>query len=312
MSSDPEQEYFNDGMTDTLITDLSQLSGLFVIARNSVFTYKGKPVKVQEVSKELGVRYVLEGSVQKANNRVRINVQLIDATTGGHVWAERFDRDLKDIFALQDEVTQQDGGGLAGPADSRRRAHLIRKTTDNVEAYDALLRGQDYYSGTPKRPTPRPGRCLSMLLSWTLAMPMHTHAGLTYWLEYVLNWSQIRADAGAICELAHQALALDDSLPRPCRLGYAYLFKTDNLTKALPNYSRRYASLPTMPSVFCFSRRAQSRRTLRRSLRTHPHGDASQSPLSSELSLQFGVGVSEDWAVCRGDRHAKRRHQPEP
>lgn len=99
MSGDSEQEYFNDGMTDTLITDLSQLSGLFVIDRNSAFTYKGKAVTVQEVSKELGVRYVLEGSVQKANNRVRINVQLIDATTNGHVWAEqRVKARLKEVW----------------------------------------------------------------------------------------------------------------------------------------------------------------------------------------------------------------------
>ena len=97
MSGDPEQEYFNDGMTDTLITDLSKVSGLFVIARNSVFTYKGTATKVEEVSRELGVRYVLEGSVQKAGDRVRINTQLVDGTTGGHVWAERYDRELDDL-----------------------------------------------------------------------------------------------------------------------------------------------------------------------------------------------------------------------
>jgi adenylate cyclase len=96
MSGDPEQEYFSDGMTDTLITDLSKLAGLFVIARNSVFTYKGQAVNVGEVSRKLGVRYVLEGSVQKAEDRVRINVQLVDATTAGHVWTERYDRQLKD------------------------------------------------------------------------------------------------------------------------------------------------------------------------------------------------------------------------
>ncbi len=107
MSDDPEQEYFSDGITDNLTTDLSKISGLFVIARNSAFTYKGKAVKVQDVGRELGVRYVLEGSVQKADNRVRITAQLIEATTGGHLWSERYDRALKDIFALQDEVIQK-------------------------------------------------------------------------------------------------------------------------------------------------------------------------------------------------------------
>jgi|SRR5215813_9585138 len=107
MSADPEQEYFSDGITEDLITDLSKLSELFVIARNSVFTYKGKVMKVREVSRELGVRYVLEGSVRKANGQVRVTAQLVDTNTDYHVWAERYDREMKDIFALQDEITRQ-------------------------------------------------------------------------------------------------------------------------------------------------------------------------------------------------------------
>jgi adenylate cyclase len=107
MSGDPEQEYFSDGITEDVITDLSKLSGLFVIARNSTFTYKGKPVKIRQVAEELGVRYVLEGSVRRAGDQVRITAQLIDATTGGHVWAERYDGALTDVFALQDDVTQK-------------------------------------------------------------------------------------------------------------------------------------------------------------------------------------------------------------
>ena len=116
MSDDPKQEYFSDGITEDLITDLSKISGLFIIARNSTFVYKGKPVKIRQVAEELGVRYVLEGSVRKAENRVRINVQLIDATTGGHLWAERFDRHYKDIFELQDEVIGKDRIGPDGRA----------------------------------------------------------------------------------------------------------------------------------------------------------------------------------------------------
>src|SRR5262249_2148986 len=102
MSNDPEQNYFSDGTTEDITTGLSRIASLFVIARNSAFTYKGKAVKVQDVSREMGVRYVLEGSVRKADNQVRITAQLIDATTGEHLWAERYDRPLKDIFALQD------------------------------------------------------------------------------------------------------------------------------------------------------------------------------------------------------------------
>lgn len=107
MSGDPEQEYFSDGITEDLITDLSKISGLFIIARNSTFIYKGKPVKIRQVAEELGVRYVLEGSVRKAQKKVRINAQLIDATTGHHLWAERYDGKLDDVFALQDKVTQK-------------------------------------------------------------------------------------------------------------------------------------------------------------------------------------------------------------
>ena len=145
MSGDPEQEYFSDGITEDLITDLSKLSGLFVIARNSAFTYKGKAVKVNEVSRELGVRYVLEGSVQKADDRVRITAQLVDATTGEHLWAEHYDRELKDIFALQDEITQQIVTALKVSSTRQEQERVRRIPTDNLDAYDALLRGVEYF-----------------------------------------------------------------------------------------------------------------------------------------------------------------------
>jgi TolB-like protein len=106
MSGDPEQEYFADGITEDIITELARFQNLLVIARNSVFTYKGKAVRVEDVGRELGVDYVAEGSIRKAGNRVRVTIQLIDAETGNHVWAERYDRDLADIFDLQDELTQ--------------------------------------------------------------------------------------------------------------------------------------------------------------------------------------------------------------
>jgi TolB-like protein/Flp pilus assembly protein TadD len=145
MSDDPSQEYFADGMTEDLITDLSKISGLFVIARNSSFTYKGQQVKVRQVAKELRVRYVLEGSVRRAGDEVRINAQLIDATTGGHLWAERYDGTLTDVFDLQDRVTAQIIEALTleiTPQEARRKESL---TTDNVAAHDAYLLGLSYY-----------------------------------------------------------------------------------------------------------------------------------------------------------------------
>src|SRR5210317_1825629 len=143
ISGDPEQEYFSDGITEDLITDLSKISGLFVIARNSVFIYKGRPIKIAEVGRELGVRYVLEGSVRKANGSVRITAQLVDATTEGHLWAERYDRDLKDIFALQDEVTQKIVAALAVKLTEDEQERLVRKYTENMEAYDSFLQGME-------------------------------------------------------------------------------------------------------------------------------------------------------------------------
>jgi len=142
LSDEPGQEYFSDGITDDLITDLSKISGLFVIARNTAFTYKGKPVKIQQVSEELGVRYVLEGSVRKAENRVRINAQLIDATTGGHLWAERYDRHYTDIFELQDEVIGKIVSALAVKLTGAEQAQLARRPTANLEAYDYYLRAE--------------------------------------------------------------------------------------------------------------------------------------------------------------------------
>ena len=145
MSNDVEQEFFADGMTDDLITDISKLSGLFVIARNSVFTYKGRAVKVRQVAEELGVRYVLEGSVRRVDNQVRINAQLIDSATGGHVWAERYDGSLDDVFELQDNIIQSIVTALALTLTAGEEQQRARKETNSPEAYDAFLRGWAHY-----------------------------------------------------------------------------------------------------------------------------------------------------------------------
>jgi adenylate cyclase len=146
MSGDKEQEYFSDGITEEIITALSKVPHLFVISRQSTFTFKGKPVKVKEVSEELGVRYVLEGSVRKSGDKVRITAQLIDALAGHHLWAERYDRDLKDIFALQDEITLRIISALQVELVGVERSSLSIKGTDNLEAYLKLLQSA-YQSG---------------------------------------------------------------------------------------------------------------------------------------------------------------------
>jgi len=145
LSSDPEQEYFSDGITEDIITALSRVRQFFVIARNTTFTYKGEAVDVQAVAKDLGVRYVLEGSVRKAGERVRISAQLIDGETGNHIWAERFDRELEDIFAVQDEITETVVNAIE-PELSRAEQDRARKILpDNLDAWTALQKGISYY-----------------------------------------------------------------------------------------------------------------------------------------------------------------------
>ncbi|MGE0212574.1 MAG: adenylate/guanylate cyclase domain-containing protein [Parvibaculaceae bacterium] len=152
LSGDPGQDYFSDGITNDITTDLSKFSQLFVIASNSAFMYKGKPTKVQDVATALGVRYLLEGSVQRASDRVRINAQLIDASTGRHIWAERYDRVLTDVFAVQDEIVKAIVTALAVKVEAAELDRINRRETTSMDAYDYWLRGREIY-GDPDKVT---------------------------------------------------------------------------------------------------------------------------------------------------------------
>ena len=178
MSEDPKQDYFSDGITEDITTDLSSISSLFVIARNSAFTYKGKAVKVQDVSREMGVRYVLEGSVRKADNQVRITAQLIDATTGGHLWSERYDRPFKDIFTLQDEIVQKIVTTLKLKLTLEEQERFwSRKPTNNWRPMTSTCAGWSHFpriARRNKRRISRRGRCMRKPSSWTRSMPRHT------------------------------------------------------------------------------------------------------------------------------------------
>ncbi|MCJ9730611.1 transcriptional regulator, partial [Bradyrhizobium sp. PRIMUS42] len=160
LSGDPEQEYFADGMVDDIITGLARINWLFVIARNSTFTYKGRAVDVKQVGRELGVRYVLEGSVRKAGGSVRVTGQMIDASTGAHVWAERYDRSSDNIFAIQDEIAVSAVGAIAPSVRKAEIERVRRKRPDSLDAYDLVLRAQpDVDSGMPEQVT----RALTLL-----------------------------------------------------------------------------------------------------------------------------------------------------
>ena len=148
LSDDPQQGYFADGVAEDLMTDLSRISGLFVASRNSTFAYKGKSVDLRQVGRELGVRHVLEGSVRRAGDKLRINVQLIDAASGGHEWAERYEGSQADIFALQDQVTKAVVAALALKLTPSEQAEIAPRETQVPEAYDAFLRGWEHYQRT--------------------------------------------------------------------------------------------------------------------------------------------------------------------
>ncbi len=215
MSADPEQAYFSDGISEDIITDLSKISGLFVIARNSAFTYKGRAVKVQEVSRELGVRHVLEGSVRKAGNRVRITAQLIDGATGGHLWAERYDRDLTDIFAVQDEVTHEIVSALAVKLTRDEKKRIASKGTDSVEAHDYFLRGREQALRQTKDANAQGRGMLERAIELDPRfVPAIAFLAFAHVEAYINRWSATPDESLKLAdELARRATALDDSEP---------------------------------------------------------------------------------------------------
>jgi adenylate cyclase len=255
MSGDAEQEYFSDGMTEDLITDLSKISALFVIARNSSFAYKGRLVKVQEIGRDLGVRFVLEGSIRKSGNRVRITAQLIDAESGGHLWAERFDRDLTDIFATQDEVVEKIVRALAVTLTQGEETRLGRRGTAKIEAYEAYLRGRQLLSRSTREAIAQAramyGRAIE--LDPTYAVP-HAGLALTGISNYVSDWTDDPdAELDEAERWARRALELDDSEPvAHMALGSVMLWRRDHdgalaesrrMLELDPNFAQGYSAM---------------------------------------------------------------------
>ena len=213
MSGDPQQEYFSDGITEEIITALSKVPRLFVIARNSTFTYKGKSVNVKQVSEELGVRYVLEGSVRKTEDKVRITTQLIDALTGHHLWAEKYDRDLKDIFAIQDEISFKVVTALQVKLTDGEQALTYAGGTKNFEAYARYLKGADYVKRINKE-----GNLLARKMAEeTIALDPNYPRGyrllaMTHWLDVRLGLSKDpKQSLTESVRLYQKTLAMDPS-----------------------------------------------------------------------------------------------------
>ncbi len=251
LGGDPNQDHLADGITEDLITDLSRISGSFIIARNTSFTYKGKAIDVRQVGAELGVRYVLEGSIRHANNAVRVNAQLIDSDTGAHVWSERFDRGKQDLFSLQDEVTGRIARALnleLLEAESRR---LKLGAPSSEDAQDLALRGWVELLNKPQTPeTNEAAQALidraiaidpSSALGWTALTYVHTRAAS-------FGWSESRAESRRLAVTAgEQAVSLD---PRSSDAWYmlGYALRTDGqVEQSVPAMERAIALNPNNP-----------------------------------------------------------------
>jgi adenylate cyclase len=213
MSGDPKQEFLVDGMTEEIITALSKGPNLFVIARNSTFTYKGKSVKVKQVSEELGVRYVLEGSVQRSGDRIRVNAQLIDALTGHHLWAERYDRDVKDIFAIQDEITMKIITALQVKLTSGEMIHVLAKGAKNIDAFTKYLQAVDLWTRLTKESNAQAKKLLEEAIALDPEYP-GPYIGLakTYGMDVFLGTTQSPDQSLARAfEFAQKAISLDNT-----------------------------------------------------------------------------------------------------
>jgi adenylate cyclase len=215
MSGDPEQDYFSDGITEDIITELSRFRSLFVIARNSSFHYKGQSPKVQDVGRELGVQYVVEGSVRKAGDRVRITAQVVEAASGNHLWAERYDRDLEDIFALQDEMTQTIVGAVEPELGAAERDRAARKPPESLDAWETYQRGLWYLWGFTKDGLAEAQRVLRRAQEldpgFATAYAFESYA---HYLDVMLGFTEAPGESlEAASTAAKQALALDDKDP---------------------------------------------------------------------------------------------------
>jgi adenylate cyclase len=281
LSDDPAQSYFSDGFTEDLITDLSKVSGLLVIARNSTFAYKGRHSDLRDVGRALGARYVVEGSVRKAGPRVRITAQLIDAVSGHHVWAERYDRDLTDLFAVQDDVRQRIVAALAVHLTPSEKERLGQRPTSDLEAYDAWLRGLEHVGRFTREDNEAARRYFTFAaerdpkFARAIGQIANTHS-----MDVQMGWSADRETSERLAVLAaRQAVALDGTLPEARYTLSTALARAGRLDEALaeaqkaidlnPNYAD---GLAWRAAVLAGMNRGQEAlQEIERAMRLNPH-----------------------------------------
>jgi len=305
MGGDPEQAYFADGLTEDLITDLSKVSGLFVIARNSTFVYKGKAADVRDVARALGVRYVLEGSVRRSGNDVRVNAQLIDGATGGHLWATRHDGEWKHIFSLQDTVARSVVDALAVELTKDDRQRVERRETANADAYDEFLKGWQLYL----RQTP--ADFVAAIVHFNAAVELDPNYGRAYaalaaihWEAYTRYWGRAIGVGNQLEPLGRAEQFLSLAMKNPTPLAYqvssATLLRGQQYEEAAAEAMRGIASDPNDPdgylamaAVLSFTGKAgEALELVQRAMRLNPHYPPHYL---YQLGLaQFGLGHLEE------------------
>jgi len=285
MSGDPKQDYFSDGLTDQISSTLSRFRTLFVISSSSTSIYKGKPVKIQKVAEDLGVKYVLEGSVQRSADRIRITAQLIDATTGHHIWSQRYDREQKDIFAIQDDITLEITKALQVDILSGEQARLWAKTsTTNLEAWEKWLQADDYWF----RFTKEDNATARQLYEEVIVLdPKYAYAyvmlGWTYWIDARFGWVDSRAESIKMADkYAQKGMELNDTLDNAYLLMGSVYFLQGQHEKAIaeveraialnPNGANNYHGLAGMSG--CLGKWEESIELAKKSIRLHPFAPA--------------------------------------
>jgi adenylate cyclase len=300
MSGDPKDEYLSDGLTEQIITGLSRIDKMLVIARNSTFVYKGKPVKVQKVAEDLGVQYVIEGSVQKSGDRVRITAQLIDALTGRHIWSEKYDRELKDIFALQDEITMKiiNGTRVELTEGEQLRVWIRKGKPKNLEAFEKLMQGIAFMRRMTKGDNDTARRFFeeAIAIDPNYVWP-YVNLGWTHMWDARRGWSETPAKSlQAAYELAQKALAMNDSLDMAHSLLASIYAIRRQYDKAITEAERAVALNPNGSYAYlflggiigCSGKWDKSVSYIRKSIRLNPLPSASEYYLLGRSYFMLG------------------------
>ena len=291
MSGDPEQEYFSDGITEDIITELSRFSGLFVIARNSSFAYKGQSVDIKLVARELGVRYMLEGSVRRAGSRLRISAQLLDTDKATHIWAERYDGEADDIFDLQDEITRNIVGSIAPQIEIAEVERSHRFPAANLTSYELSLRAQAIFHDCARAGSPELREESIRAAQSALDLdPKNTHAlwiqGYTFAMQYLYRWgSDPDASLARAREIAERFLQADSTNPRAYTIRAMTCIFYREFDAAIADFRRAFTLNPNFALNAMFMAWGESLAGLTKEAREHAELALRLSPRDLDLWL---------------------------